>query len=236
MSIYRSLTEKPWLVNTNSAETISASAQTDQQQLAASGKTAIKFFIAVVSVVFFLFTVTYLSRSQYPDFQALAGDPWLPLSEPNQLWFNTLYLLLASISLQLSTGSLFVTSHWLVKRAYVLVISLTLAVVFSTAFVLGQLQVWQQLTQQGFLVNSNAANSYFYLLTGMHGLHLAGGMLVLVRLVYRYARSKNQALLQQNLTLCTWYWHYLLLLWLFLFALLSATPSTYRTIAAFCGF
>jgi len=43
------------------------------------------------------------------------------------------------------------------------------------------------------------------------------------------------AQLGASVELCAIYWHYLLGLWLVLFALLTSTPETYQAIAAFCG-
>jgi cytochrome c oxidase subunit 3 len=47
-------------------------------------------------------------------------------------------------------------------------------------------------------------------------------------------REPLQAL-SASVELCAIYWHYLLALWLLLFALLTSTPQTYEAIAAFCG-
>ncbi|WDE06005.1 cytochrome oxidase subunit III [Thalassomonas viridans] len=243
MSIISKLTEKPWLA-------------ADEANLAANGavaykpsgfpaKTALKFFIAVVSVLFFLFTITYLSRSQYPDFQALAGEPWLPLTNSVHLWVNSGFLLLASIFLQLSAkgANRQATDGESSQAGQVdggeinsLLVYLVLAVIFSIAFVFGQYLVWQQLARQGFLVSSNPANSYFYMLTAVHGIHLLGGLLALVRVLVHFYRKSELALLRRSLGLCAFYWHYLFLLWMFLFALLTASPDTYNAIAAFCGF
>ncbi|WDE11257.1 cytochrome c oxidase subunit 3 [Thalassomonas haliotis] len=236
MSIFSKLTEKPWL-------------PADESSLAADGvpayapsgfpaKTALKFFIAVVSVLFFLFTITYLSRSQYPDFQALAGEPWLPLTNSVQLWLNSGVLLLASVFLQLSAKD----SNKPVKpggqggEINGLLVYLVLAVISSIAFVFGQYLVWQQLSRQGFLIYSNPANSYFYVLTAVHGIHLLGGLLALVRVLVHFYQKSELALLRRSLGLCAYYWHYLFLLWMFLFVLLTASPDTYNSIAAFCGF
>ncbi|WDD98472.1 cytochrome c oxidase subunit 3 [Thalassomonas actiniarum] len=236
MSIFSKLAEKPWL----SAEE-SGLAVDGVPAYAPSGfpaKTALKFFIAVVSVLFFLFTITYLSRSQYPDFQALAGEPWLPLTHSVQLWLNSGFLLLASIFLQLSSkdANKAVRPTGEAREINALLIYLVLAVIFSIAFVFGQYLVWQQLSRQGFLIYSNPANSYFYMLTAVHGIHLLGGLLALVRVLVHFYRKSELALLRRSLGLCAFYWHYLFLLWLFLFALLTASPDTYNTIAAFCGF
>jgi len=231
MNIFQKLTEKPWLADDKLAlEGNSGSVSSAQLNTSTPAKTALYFFLSVVSVLFLLFTITFLSRSQAVDFQALAGEPWLPFSQPTSLWFNTGILLLASISLQLSV--LFSRQ----QKTNHLLIMLVLATLFSATFLIGQYTVWQQLTLSGYALNENPANSFFYLLTGIHGLHLLGGIFALVRVVWIFwSKNKTQSL-TASLRLCTTYWHYLLVVWLFLFALLTATPETYRTIALFCGF
>jgi len=244
MSIFSKLAEKPWLPAEDGA--LAADGVPAYAPSGFPAKTALKFFIAVVSVLFFLFTITYLSRSQYPDFQALAGEPWLPLTNSLQLWLNSGFLLLASIFLQLSAkdsnrqattgGESPQAMEVETLQINGLLIYLVLAVIFSIAFVFGQYIVWQQLGSQGFLIYSNPANSYFYVLTAVHGIHLLGGLLALVRVLVHFYRKSELAVLRRSLGLCAFYWHYLFLLWMFLFALLTASPDTYNTIAAFCGF
>ncbi len=98
--------------------------------------------------------------------------------------------------------------------------------VFAIAFLAGQLWVWQQFVAWGYFVASNPANSFFYLLTGMHGLHLLGGLICL-----EHNRRVNSCIgvplpkLSASVELCAIYWHYLLGLWFVLFALLASTPA-----------
>ena len=224
-SIFSKLTEKPWLAQSEGA----LDQGLIEYQPGYPGKTGLKFFIAVVSVIFFLFSVTYLSRSQYADFQALGGEPWSPLYQSLWLWINTGWLLLASLSLHFAAGQV---SEDKLNRLLAL---LTLSIIFSLLFIFGQWSVWQQLSLQGFVINSNPANSYFYMLTAIHGLHLLGGLFALVRVLVIFSRKVKLDTLQRSLVLCAWYWHYLWLLWVFIFALLTASPSTYNTIAAWCG-
>jgi cytochrome c oxidase subunit 3 len=217
--MFATLREKPWL---------------DSPQATASGgnsteimkkKIALRFFLAVVSVLFSLFIVTFLARSQFPDFESLAGQAWQPFTNATQLWINTGILVAASIAIQVA---LICAKRNAIAAANA---ALIVAVIFTTAFLFAQLLVWQQLTNLGYLVASNPANSYFYLFTAIHGLHLVGGLLVLVRIIFR---SKNSLVISTSL--CASYWHYLLVVWLLLFALLTSTPATYKTLAALCGF
>ena len=249
MNIFSKLAEKSWLSIAEDSEPGHVTAAYLYQPSGFAGKTALKFFIAVVSVLFFLFTITYLSRSQYPDFQALAGEPWLPLTDSLPLWINSALLLLASIFLQRSArinqpkenmASVAKENKTAVSVSATAInavfVYLVLAVIFSGAFVFGQYLVWQQLSQQGFLIYSNPANSYFYMLTAVHGLHLLGGLLALVQVLVQFYRKTSVKVFQRSLGLCAFYWHYLFLLWMFLFLLLTASPDTYNTIAAICGF
>ena len=226
MRLFSTLMEKPWL---NSAENLSL-IRADSSSDTWPAKTALKFFLAVVSVLFMLFTITFLSRSQSVDFQALSGEPWLPLNDASQLWINSTLLLIASVCMQVSV-------YFYKKLQYnFFLLSLLLASLTTIAFILLQIHVWQLLTQNGFFIYSNPANSFFYLLTGIHVLHLAGGMFALIRVYVIYWRQGHQLHLLASLRLCAVYWHYLLAIWLYLFFLLTADTETYRTIAIFCGF
>ena len=55
----------------------------------------------------------------------------------------------------------------------------------SVLFLVAQLDLWQHLQAMGFYVNTNPANSYFYVLTALHGLHLMGGLIVLANVAFR---------------------------------------------------
>jgi cytochrome c oxidase subunit 3 len=61
-------------------------------------------------------------------------------------------------------------------------------------------------------------------LTAVHGLHLLGGLFVWAKTMLRM-RDREFELLDAKLSieLCAIYWHYLLIVWLVLFALLLST-------------
>lgn len=113
---------------------------------------------------------------------------------------------------------------------------ISLAVFFTVIFLLAQLQLWQQLTRMGFFIDSNPANSYFYMLTAVHGLHLVGGLIVLAYLVLKTWQQDTVAFIAAPLQLCATYWHFLFAVWLVMFALLAGPPETINALAAMCGF
>ncbi len=166
-------------------------------------------FIAVVTSLFALFLSAYLMRMQLGD--------WRPLAEPDLLWLNTAILVLASVAFQVARGA---ASR---DQPLTLKVGLVVGGVCTTLFLLGQLAAWQQLNASGYFMTGNPANAFFYLLTALHGLHLLGGMWVWGRTTMRLLTGADAQSVRLSVELCTVYWHYLLLVWIGLFALLLST-------------
>ena len=227
MNVFRTLRQKPWLQSPLPTE---AEIEAPAVDTLAAARLALRFVLAIVGVLFFLFIITFLSRSQYPDFEALAGAPWQPFTDASRLWFNTGVLALASIAMQWALSA---ARH---GRLNIAVISLSAAVFFTVGFLLAQYQLWQYMLSMGFYVSTNPANSYFYLLTAVHGLHLVGGLLVLAYVVTRVWYDEELSTLGGPLQLCALYWHFLFGVWLVLFALLTSSSETINALAALCGF
>ncbi|GAW95858.1 MULTISPECIES: cytochrome c oxidase subunit 3 [Colwellia] len=227
MQILKSLRVKPWLPVEFEQQTSQATGLLNKEKAAS---TALHFLLAVITVIFFLFTVTFLQRTQSFDFQALSGEPWLPFTNAEILWQNSAYLLLASISIMLAKK--FAERQSLSA----IMISLAATTLFTLLFISGQIQVWLQLNQSGFYITTNPANSYYFLLTGVHALHIIGGILVFMRCILLFAVNRSYQQLVSRLKLCARYWHYLFFIWLFLFFLLTSDADTFKTIASICGF
>lgn len=226
MNLWQTLTEKSWLAAPGAIEGMRAKPNTDF----ASKTLALYLFLAIATVFFALFGVTFVSHSQYPDFQALTGAPWKPLADTSPLWFNTALLVFASLAMQ---GALIGAGR---NKTKISLAALILAAFFSIQFLLAQLGLWQRLDAMGYGLTSNPASSYFYLFTALHGLHLLAGLVVLARALLGFWQRGQTLKLEGSIRLCTRYWHYLLLIWVAIFALLTASPETYQTLAAICGF
>lgn len=192
-------------------------------------KTGLYVLLAVMSSLFFLFILAFMLRSQYADWQALTA-PLQPLADPWQLWINTGLLIASSIALQWAS----VAARQRQSRA--MLQGLLLGGAFAVAFLVGQLWIWQLLSNQGYVVAGNPANSFFYLLTGIHGLHLLGGLVAWSRTMGKARRRGTQQQLGASVALCAIYWHFLLVVWLVLLVFLTSTPETFAAIAEFCGF
>lgn len=172
-------------------------------------------FLGVVTSLFLLFIVIYNERAEMAD--------WRPLADPRLLWFNTALLLIGSVALQRARNA---AGHGNLTGIRV---NLTAAGIFTIGFLLGQVYAWQLLTADGHFLATNPADAFFYLLTGLHGLHLLGGLFVWAKTTMNAWQrpdpedAERAAALRVSVELCSVYWHYLLLLWLVLFYMLSST-------------
>jgi cytochrome c oxidase subunit 3 len=206
------LKDKPWLkqgVVPTSQETVTSSAP----------KVGLAVFLTVVTSLFGLFASAYYMRVD--GHGGLAG--WVRLDEPNLLWVNTLVLVLASAAMQVARNRIDGDDLIGGRGYFVTAGGLTIA------FLAGQMLAWRQAQAAGDWGPDNPALAFFVLLTAVHGLHLIGGLWVLSRTTARLFRSLEtdsvvgRSRLRMSVQLCTTYWHWLLLIWLGLFALLLST-------------
>jgi cytochrome c oxidase subunit 3 len=87
--------------------------------------------------------------------------------------------------------------------------------VLGVAFLASQLSAWRQLVLKGAYLSQNPHSSFFYLFTGLHGAHLIGGLVALFIVVL--GRGKRRELVD----VVAYYWHFLGVLWVALFVVLS---------------
>ena len=168
---------------------------------------ALTTFLAVATSFFALILSAYSLRMELGD--------WIPLTEPQLLWTNTTMLVLASIAFQWTRNAATRGDAAKLKPGLVVTGLLT------SAFLLGQYIAWQQLFTSGEYITSNPSNAFFFLLTGLHAMHILGGMFVWARATLKVFNGASDV--RQSIELCTIYWHFLLLVWLVLFGLLLST-------------
>ena len=167
-------------------------------------------FMVVVTTLFGLFGVAYMMRAAYEDWRPIAYVPW-------QLYCSTGLLVLCSLAWDQARR------HVAAGRREAARSTSIGALVLSAMFVLSQLYAWQAMTAADYGVAANPANSFFYLITGLHAVHVMGGMVAGSFAVRRAGEA---------IGLCAQYWHFLFVLWLAVFALLYlVTPELVR---AFC--
>ena len=202
------LASKPWL-----EEGVLVDFRGDNASSLPPAKIGLGVFLAVVGSLFALFISAYSMRMSMVD--------WRALPVPKLLWFNTGVLVTSSIALQ--------WAYIAARRNDMdgVIIGLLAGGVSAAIFLVGQLLAWQQLNVAGYFVASNPANSFFYLITAMHGLHLMGGLVALARTTAKVWRGAEMTQLRLSVELCAIYWHFLLLVWLVLLGLLTGWTDNF---------
>jgi cytochrome c oxidase subunit 3 len=217
VSIFHELTIKPWVTDQGKVDDLYAGGG------ASSGlakKLALRVFLAVVAVLFMLLVIAYGGRMAYED--------WRPTPQLRLLWANTFVLMLSSVALQWAQYS--------VRRGKMdaMRVGLLAAGAFTVVFLFGQVLAWRQLGTMVYFDITNPAIGFFYLITGLHGLHLLGGLVAWGRTVAKVWGDLDVAKIRQSVELCTVYWHFLLLVWLVLFGLLF-TGNNLDLLLKLCG-
>lgn len=202
------LATEPWLDEGASGDILSRAASP-----ASPARIGLGVFLAVVASLFALLAAAYLMRMTETD--------WRPLPAPQILWFNTGALIASSAALQYAASR---------AQPYRLEAGLIAAAIFALAFLLGQLSAWRQLSVAGYFAATNPANAFFYLLTGLHGLHLIGGLAALARTADTAWRRLDDEAARQSVELCAIYWHFMLFVWIVIFALLTGWGDDFAVI------
>ncbi len=127
---------------------------------------------------------------------------------------NTIILLTSSLSMVLALYSIKTGNTTGLK------IGLGSAFVLGATFLAIKLGIeWPELIRKGFTISSGLPGSTYFVLTGVHAIHLAAGMVAVAYLMIRafsggFTISKHSGV--ENVGL---YWHFVDVVWMFLFPL-----------------
>jgi cytochrome c oxidase subunit 3 len=179
----------------------------------APAKIGLGVFLAVVAALFSLFISAYFMR--------MASTDWWSTPMPKILWLNTAILALGSLLLHAAR----VTAEQ--HRDEASRTAMIAALASGLAFLAGQVFAWRELTDAGFLLADNPANSFFYMISGMHGLHILGGLFALTRVIVKTRTGPMGEKAVLSITLCAIYWHFMLAVWLVLYALFSGWANDF---------
>ena len=217
-ALIRRLQEKPWAqqgIIEGSQDGVTSSAP----------KVGLWVFLGVVTSLFLVFIGAYYMRMDTAHGGIAAGrmQGWVPVDEPGVLWLNTIVLILASLAIQLAHTHAGKTDLASMRNYF------NAAGLLTMAFLFGQVYAWRELYSTGNYGVASPAFSFFILLTAVHGLHLVGGLFVWTRTAGRLRAGLEKAdlvevaAIRQSVQLCGTYWHYLLFIWIVLFAIMLST-------------
>ena len=189
--------------------------------------------MATVSMVFISLTSAYIVRQGLPTFDDSSrtyvrdwGEvhlPWLLLA------INTALLVMSSVTMEAARRSM-ARQAALAPVQSIPGVSLGnerrypwlgITVVLGAGFLIGQWLAWAELHNRGFYVSTNPSSSFVYLLTGTHAVHLAGGIIALLWAAITSLLRKPIEARRIVVDIAAWYWHFMLVLWIYVFALLG---------------
>lgn len=183
------------------------------------------FGLMSIGMLFIAMTSAYIVR------QGL--DPgWRTIQIPRLLLLNTLVLLASSLTMEKGRR---VQKHISEDLQTGGRLWITATLLLGLIFVGGQLFAWQRLAAKGVYLSTNPHASFFYTLTGLHGIHLLGGIIALTYVVWalwrdraytakpgdrRLAAPAPRRHTQRWVEVTAHYWHFMDGLWIYLLVLL----------------
>jgi cytochrome c oxidase subunit 3 len=189
--------------------------------------------IATVSMVFVSLTSAYVVRRGLPTFDDSTRTyfrDWGTVQLPWVLLFiNTAILLVSSLTMEGARRQI-ARSAALAPVRSIPGVSLGeernfpwlgVTVVLGLGFLVGQWMAWGELKSRGFLVSTNPDSSFVYLLTAAHAVHLAGGIIALLWAGITSLLHKPIEGRRIVVDVGAWYWHFMAVLWIYVFALLA---------------
>jgi cytochrome c oxidase subunit 3 len=177
-------------------------------------KTYLFFAIAGSSILFLALSCVYIIwlTNNPPEAAIILPKPFI---------VSTILLLISSYTISMT------------HKAYLdddnpkLLISLALTLMLGVSFGVFQIWGWSKMVQAGLYLNGEAAVSFVYILSGMHLLHLAGGLIYLLFLNFKVFDNWNDPIKRLiyftnryeliRLDLIAAYWHFMDVLWVVLF-------------------
>ena len=195
-------------------------------------RVGLAFGLTSVAMIFISLISAYIVRRGLPTFDDRTSTytrDWIPVELPLALLLvNTALLAASSLTAELARRQI-TRQAALAPVKSIPGVSLgresgfpwlALTVVLGMGFLAGQWLAWRELADRGFYLATSASSSFVYLLTAVHGVHLIGGILVLlyaaaVSLLRRPVEGRRIVV-----DVTSWYWHFMFVLWLAIFALL----------------
>jgi cytochrome c oxidase subunit 3 len=168
-------------------------------------------WLAIVSMIMLFagLTSAYVVR--------IGQGNWLKFDLPFEFYISTGVIILSSVTMNIALKA--IKNGDTVKLTRFLGITFVLGIVF----VFTQFYGWKSLYSERIVFAGNQANasgSFLYTLTGLHLVHLFGGLIFLLSVLIkstRYKYSENSFL---GVQLASIYWHFLDILWIYLFLFL----------------
>lgn len=142
---------------------------------------------------------------------------WLIFELPRIFWLSTALIVLSSVSM-----------HWayLSAKKFELgkqKIGLWITFILGSGFLVGQYIAWLNLIRNKIFLVGNPSSSFLYVISGLHALHIIAGLIFVLMALVGVYRGLNQTRNVLRMEMCSIFWHFLDILWIYLFVFLLLT-------------
>jgi len=175
----------------------------------------VMFFGSLFATYFYLFGshVVWPPHASNPDYYV----NWYPIP-----LVNTFVLLSSGVTCHFALEAM---AHDNRTRFFVLQIT---TIILGFGFEAGQLIEFIKAFQRGLNLTSNNFASAFFTMTGFHGAHVLGGLILLLLILYRASRGQFNSRNHVGVAAVTLYWHFVDVVWIFLFGILYLQVTAFR--------
>ncbi|NCI45283.1 cytochrome c oxidase subunit 3 [Sediminibacterium soli] len=139
---------------------------------------------------------------------------WLEFSLPGIFWYSTLVILLSSVTMHLSVKSFKARELGRYKAL------ITLTALLGLVFIIMQYLGFTELESRNIALTgarSNSSASFLFVITGLHMLHVLGGVIALLVVFTRAFAAKQRHYSAVPVEITATYWHFVDVLWIYLF-------------------
>lgn len=183
------------------------------RQSVSMGQIVLYASITAMSILFLAFSVAFVYLRLFnPEFQFFL---------PNIFHANTAIILCSSLAIMYAMGA-HKREH---ERQYFQ--ALSVCFVLGVMFLVLQMVGWREMTSQGMFLKGNQGHSFLFLISGLHGVHVLGGLVVMAVSIFKSYRRQTDLVAEllfsvdptrtRRLGLLSTYWHFVDLLWVYLY-------------------
>jgi len=134
---------------------------------------------------------------------------------PKAFMYSTTVIILSSITMLIASRA--AKRLEFAKQRLFLWITLTLGIAFFAI----QLYGWSILIKMGvYFINPNASQSFIYVFTGMHLIHILAGLFLIINTLWRSYRNTPQAKNLFGMEMSGIFWHFVDIIWIYLYVFL----------------
>lgn len=158
--------------------------------------------LASITMMFAGLTSAYIVKRSQPS--------WTTFEMPVIFWYSTAVMILSSICIHLSLKAFKERNRPKYRRL------LTLTAVLGVLFVVLQFFGFKQLWSTGIQFSGAGGGQFLYIIAGLHGVHVLGGVIALIVLFFKAYSTKIRNYNPVPVEVMSTYWHFVDGLWLYL--------------------